>query len=1303
MPHTPEHRLEELFKKHGVGEEPTPAPAAVAEKDNLDTLIEKHVTTPSVPEAPTDAAGAPDTLAERVALFEGENVREGSRFARGPVRDPGGAVLRAAALPARVSAGITSEVIGLERALAERVGLGRVVDPLDLAPDTALLQAARGELGENVGLGTLVEAAKRREAERNFGQNLLLEAGSDPLNIIPGVGFTGLGRNVARGGFKFAPQSLLTERPPGFRPFQSAVGGLPQEGSIVRQLAPSEIPPSLRPDVSRAARTAEAPSSIGDVAGRLSEEPGPLGDFFRDRPRRVANKAAFEDFVQNNIQPAFFQRFGDAPFFNTVRRGDEFLIEITSAGWEQRAVDLGLERVPGQGNLYRIPIQGGEIPPSLRPDARPAVSDEDLLFASMEQNRLGPQVAETPVAEQRARLDAIDRQADELAIRETSTRALVNAIGQPIGPQSTPSQVPFGPPAPKITSEPAGGSAIYDALGRKIAGRGPIIDLSRAPRSAHIDASGIHPGTPPFAPTGEVMAAPVEPSNNPLAWFAEFLKDPRRVDDWDLTTKWRREALAGRTAKFDERLRQLTSQGIDVDAAIEQASRETMGGELPRVLTGVQDVASPEIHRALFDRLYEVLQNESLEVLATSTALRNALLGKTIPRNPGTAGRSAFTRLVRVFGADITHGLNQKLDLPSVLALKGLSGTTRRPFTQFPRDPVLGVRQGELIPAIPSPDFPPIEKLSAHELARGRQQLNQINRDIQGARELERLQAAPEASPLEPGSPAEALRSEATTSQLPLFEVSPGNFANQTPDLRSELEKFTDIQTFKRFSRALETGGPFPTDPIRGPGINQTIPPEKTVRQGMFPERIPMPGMAGAVPPDGVVKHLELGMSPEKFNQWKSFIKEAGLNALDAGNLLRANMTSIDMSWWRQQAFLIWGNLPQFIRGNAEFFRSAWSQEYADNAWRAITNDPDFQFYNSMKGDFLRAPSSKQYQAWEKAEEFIVLGGDRPLQRLAARLPWLRISARAHVTAINAMNWSIYKGYLRNMHKIQESIASGMTVLKPGEAFSIEQEMQTFNNMLADLSGRGPLGRLKALSPELTNGFFAARLNIGRLISPRHLFSDNPRVRLQAWKNFTTAIAGWGGIVWGGHHLGWWEAELDPRSADFSKIRIGKVRVDPWGGFQQYAVLGVRLSVPVMKMVPGQDIFQRTLQSGPNEGETVIDNFLSTTTGKPSFRGPLDLGAAFVRGRVSPAVGNALEVWTGRDFKGSRIDRTDWKRWLGNNAPLSAQDIVEALAAEGLAGLAGLSGIVGAGVQAYESIQAQPVKGRVPIGGRRIQ
>ena len=260
------------------------------------------------------------------------------------------------------------EGVALERAAGERLGLpGRVIDPLDVGDRSTVLRTLQGDLGPDVGLRRFVDETQVERDRLNFGQNLALDIGADPLNLIPGVGFTSVPRRALREA-PAAVRAVSANIP--VSPISPRQGPGPRFANAPR---PTGATGTLRPTSPRrvidagGAPPRDAPpgaaSQPGDVAGRLSEEPGALGDFFRDRPRRMVNKATFEDFVQNNVQPAFFQRFGDAPFFNVVRRGDEFLIEITAAGWEQRAVELGLERVPGQGNFYRIPAITGESVP----------------------------------------------------------------------------------------------------------------------------------------------------------------------------------------------------------------------------------------------------------------------------------------------------------------------------------------------------------------------------------------------------------------------------------------------------------------------------------------------------------------------------------------------------------------------------------------------------------------------------------------------------------------------------------------------------------------------------------------------------------------------------------------------------------------------------------------------------------------------------------------------------------------------------------------------------------------------------
>ncbi len=80
-------------------------------------------------------------------------------------------------------------------------------------------------------------------------------------------------------------------------------------------------------------------------------------------------------FIENNVIPAFNERFGDAPVMSIVNIGDERLLQISEGGWRQRAEESGLEFVRkrgNQGDLYRIPqaaIPKAEVAPT--PQAAP--------------------------------------------------------------------------------------------------------------------------------------------------------------------------------------------------------------------------------------------------------------------------------------------------------------------------------------------------------------------------------------------------------------------------------------------------------------------------------------------------------------------------------------------------------------------------------------------------------------------------------------------------------------------------------------------------------------------------------------------------------------------------------------------------------------------------------------------------------------------------------------------------------------------------------------------------------------------
>ena len=715
---------------------------------------------------------------------------------------------------------------------------------------------------------------------------------------------------------------------------------------------------------------------------------------------------------------------------------------------------------------------------------------------------------------------------------------------------------------------------------------------------------------PPISPSGQVMEGGL---GDVLAQFRAFLQNPARSTEWHQTLLERSQVLAERSRNVRTRIDTLTEQGLPAEEAINQ-SRKELAGTLPTVKTPLHQLAAPAVRDALFQEVHLQLANEPLEMVSTAEALANALSGRAIPRTPGTAGGSAYSRLLRVFGDDLTRTLTQRRELEEVIAFQvreglGLSGPRPAPgpFLSMPNTQTFGsITPGaEQTPLFLSPEEPVLGGLQR---------------------------------PLRPEPPV-------------------GPFKELAPDPRPLAQKQLDLQIFKELTgeAAPPTG---PLDPRTARMLD--------------------------IPPDKIVKAPSMLPRNEK-NRMLQWGKEGVLTTIDVGNLLKANVATVDLSYPRQQALFLANHPVAFAKSFKDALRALWSKEYAQSIDQWIRNpaDQDYQLYVQLqakhpgRGDFLRPLDGRLAQAWERHEDFIVLGGNRPIQRFARHIPWLNISSRAYITGINSMNWHMFKGHMRVIHRVLEETAAGRTSrIRPGwagqfmpgalpESFDAIKSVDAYAQMLADMSGRGPLaGPLKEMSPALNAGLFAVRNIIGRLITPRHLFATDKFTRQEAWKNMLTAVGAGTALLMGGHQMGWWDMETDPRSSDYGKALIrtpvGTIRIDVWGGYQQYAVLYARL-------LP------------------LVGGIKDTATGKVTEYDPVTGTARFMRNKASTLLSDALMLWTGRDFRGQKIDRTDWLFWLKQNSSLNVQSIIEAFQAHGLVGLAlaPLSSL-GQGVATYD-------------------
>jgi hypothetical protein len=148
------------------------------------------------------------------------------------------------------------------------------------------------------------------------------------------------------------------------------------------------------------------------------------------------------------------------------------------------------------------------------------------------------------------------------------------------------------------------------------------------------------------------------------------------------------------------------------------------------------------------------------------------------------------------------------------------------------------------------------------------------------------------------------------------------------------------------------------------------------------------------------------------------------------------------------------------------------------------------------------------------------------------------------------------------------------------------------------------------------------------------------------------------------------DVELDPRSSDFGKIKVGDTRYDIWAGFQQWIRTLTQFSLGKRKRTSTGEIVKLDPNVFPYE------NRLSVILG-------------FLRSKASPIASLGLDLTLGKGFAGEDITLSGT---LKNEAiPLYLQDMSDIYKEEGLAKTIGslLPGMFGVGTQYYDSRKRQ--------------
>ena len=395
--------------------------------------------------------------------------------------------------------------------------------------------------------------------------------------------------------------------------------------------------------------------------------------------------------------------------------------------------------------------------------------------------------------------------------------------------------------------------------------------------------------------------------------------------------------------------------------------------------------------------------------------------------------------------------------------------------------------------------------------------------------------------------------------------------------------------------------------------------------------------LLGRIPTRGDIARLEevfgtelvkaiLAKRPLGAKAWETF--------LDIWNIPRAVLASWDLSApLRQGAVLAPKHFKEWRAGLKPMLNAFAKEKYALDIDRSIQTNK----YAELRAEsgLFHAPIKGVGAKLTAREEVFV-------SDLARYIPLVRRSERAYITYLNKLRADTFD----SMASVWERTGYEATV----------KDYKELAKFINNASGRGSLGKLEESAPFLSGILFSPRLQASRIRIAESLLTGTTPVRKEVAKTLA-AFVGAGLLILALAKLAGAEVGDDPLSADFGKIRIGKTRLDIWGGFQQYAR------------------FTSTLIMGMKK---------STISGQTYEANRLQIIQQFLRSKLMPTLSFFYDLMAGRTYIGEKMD-LDVQQAYQRLAPMFVQDMVDAINSEGLVGgLIASPGVLGVGIVSYD-------------------
>jgi hypothetical protein len=366
-------------------------------------------------------------------------------------------------------------------------------------------------------------------------------------------------------------------------------------------------------------------------------------------------------------------------------------------------------------------------------------------------------------------------------------------------------------------------------------------------------------------------------------------------------------------------------------------------------------------------------------------------------------------------------------------------------------------------------------------------------------------------------------------------------------------------------------------------------------------------------------------------------------------NLPRAIMASADMSAPLRQGATLAPGFPKEFGGAIKPMVRAWGDEaFAKDLLKSIDDEATLIGAKKAGVDFTDINS----MVFEGREEAFL--GAMTLEKLAsgsALASTVRASERAYVVFLNKLRLDVYKSITKNWDTKPRS----------------HKEYRKAADFVNHATGRGKLpGALGKSQPLLNAAFFAPQLVWSRVALGGDFVKalGDPALRVPVARSVGAFVGTGLAALYMMQKSGMAEVELDPRSSAFGKVKVGTRQYDFWAGYQPIARYFAQALTGQQKTSSGNIV-------GVDRSDTVL---------------------RFLRSKLSPVAGLAVDVSTGESFLGEQLradTNTFEEQVVGRLTPLFIQDVIESIQEENslVGGLAAAPAFLGAGFANFSTIR----------------